>query len=191
MVIFWQRMGRYLAFLGVACALFWAYHWYEQRYLKRFVVGPAVFSGEHLQLPPKLQGFGPIRFVHFWDPACPCNVGNQQHLAELLAHYGPHNVAFYVVQKAGSHGQLPLPLQDLQPLPGLIGDQTLPASPAAAIWNTQGELVYVGPYSEGAICNTDNSFIEPLLEALLDGRPVQASYNLAEACFCDWPNDPP
>lgn len=48
-----------------------------------------MFSGDALQLPEELAGPGAIRLVHFWDPACPCNVGNQQHLAELIETYGP------------------------------------------------------------------------------------------------------
>ena len=63
-----------------------AYWWYEARYLRSFSEPPqtALFYGEQLRLPDELAGPGPIRLVHFWDPACPCNVGNQQHLAELI-----------------------------------------------------------------------------------------------------------
>jgi hypothetical protein len=31
-----------------------------------------------------------------------------------------------------------------------------------------------------------NSFIEPILKALLDGRQVQASNTLAVGCYCPW-----
>ena len=41
----------------------------------------------------ELAGPGPIRVVHFWDPACPCNVGNQQHLGELIE-YGETSQIF-------------------------------------------------------------------------------------------------
>lgn len=170
-----------------AAALLAAYQWFESRYLRTFDGERAqLFSGDSLSLPAALQGPGPIRFVHFWDPGCPCNVGNQQHLEELLARFADQPVAFHLVQKPGSKGRLPNSLAALQPLDGLAGAGQLPASPAVGIWDQSGELAYLGPYSEGAVCSSDNSFVEPILEALLDGRQVRASNSLAVACFCDW-----
>jgi hypothetical protein len=55
-----------------------------------------------------------------------------------------------------------------------------------AIWDGQGQLAYFGPYSEGLTCSSSNSFIEPILEALAEGRKVDASNTLAVGCFCDW-----
>ena len=124
--------------------------------------------------------------MHFWDPGCPCNVGNQQHLQELLERFADQPVAFYEVRKPGSQGGLPQPLASLKALEGLIGAEQLPASPAVGIWDQHGELVYIGPYSEGAVCSSDNSFVEPIVEAVLAGRKVRATHSLAVACFCDW-----
>ena len=95
--------------LALVCAgvLWAAYDWFQGRYLRAFSSHTAVFSGDPLRLPDDLAGPGAIRLVHFWDPACPCNVGNQQHLSELVEQYGPQGVEFYAVQKPGSHGQLP------------------------------------------------------------------------------------
>ena len=173
-----------LALWGVA--VFAAWRWYEARYLRSFSEQTALFYGEQLHLPAELAGPGPIRLVHFWDPACPCNVGNQQHLAELIGHYAPQGVRFYAVQKPGSKGQLPDTLNGLEKLPGFDGSQQFPASPAVAIWDRSGKLAYFGPYSSGVTCNSSNSFIEPILEALAAGREVSASNNLAVGCFCDW-----
>ena len=169
-----------------AAAMAGAYWWYQLRYIRAFSEQTALFSGERLQLPADLAGPGPIRLVHFWDPACPCNVGNQQHLAELMQHFGPRGVQFYAVQKPGSSGHLPQTLAGLKALTALPGSAELPASPAVAIWDKQGRLAYFGPYSEGANCTSSNSFIEPILEALAADRPVSASNTLAVGCFCDW-----
>ena len=172
----------------VCAAVLWAaYDWFQGRYLRAFNEHTAVFSGDALQLPAELAGPGPIRLVHFWDPACPCNVGNQQHLAELIEHYGAQGVEFYGVQKPGSHGQLPANLERLKHLPTLPGAEQIPASPAVAIWDRNGKLAYFGPYSEGLTCNSSNSFIEPILKALQDGRPVNATHTLAVGCYCPWP----
>lgn len=175
-----------IAWLGAMLAAFW---WFEVRYIRPFADQTTLFSGAELRLPAELAGPGPIRVVHFWDPACPCNVGNQQHLGELLQTYVPRGVEFYAVQKAGSHGRLPDNLQALKPLAELPGSADLPASPAVAIWDHDGRLAYFGPYSEGALCTSSNSFIEPIIEALSAGRPVRAESNLAVGCFCPWRAD--
>lgn len=176
-----------LSLLLGAGAMLSAYQWFESRYLRTFDgERTALFNGEALQLPAELQGPGPVRFVHFWDPGCPCNVGNQQHLQELLEHFDKQPVEFFEVRKPGSKGRLPPQLAALQPLAGLTGTEQLPASPAVGIWDSNGELAYIGPYSEGAVCSSDNSFVEPILEALLAGRKVLATQSLAVACFCGW-----
>src|SRR5690606_22867665 len=126
--------------LAVLCLamLLASYGWFQTRYIRPFEARTELFAGSQLRLPAELAGPGPIRLVHFWDPACPCNVGNQQHLGELLQAYAPRGVQFYVVQKAGSQGRLPDTLQALQPLEALAGSADLPASPAVAIWDAQG-----------------------------------------------------
>ena len=167
-------------------ALWWAYDSFQSHYLRPFDNQATFFDGSELQLPPEMSGPGPIRVVHFWDPACPCNVGNQQHLGELVAQFAPRGVSFHVVQKPGSHGQLPANLAALKPLTSLPGSERLPATPAVAIWDREGNLAYFGPYSEGAVCNSSNSFIEPILKALEQGRRVQASNTLAVGCYCPW-----
>lgn len=159
--------------------------WYKSRFIRPFSETTALFSGEQLRLPDSIAGAGAVRFVHFWDPACPCNVGNQQHLAEMLERYAGE-VEFYYLQKPGSKGQLPKALGSMRHLSSLPGSQALPASPAVAIWDRSGHLAYFGPYSEGAVCNSSNSFIEPVLDALLENRPVAAANTLAVGCFCDW-----
>ncbi|WP_420492667.1 DUF6436 domain-containing protein [Phytopseudomonas flavescens] len=163
-----------------------AFWWFEARYLRPFSDRTTLFDGTELHLPAGLAGPGRIRLVHFQDPACPCNVGNQQHLAELTARYSIRGVSFYVVHKPGMEGAQADATSGLQPLIGLEGSDKLPASPAVAIWDQRGELAYFGPYSSGFTCTSGNSFIEPVLDALLDGRRVVANNNLASGCFCDW-----
>ncbi|MCY1274506.1 hypothetical protein D9M68_306930 [compost metagenome] len=177
------------ALLACVGAIMLALRWYESRYVRPFNAQATVFSGEQLRLPAELAGPGPIRLVHFWDPACPCNAGNQQHLAELIERFAHQGVTFHALQKPGSKGQLPPGLEALQPLAEVPGAEGLPAVPAVGIWDREGRLAYFGPYSEGAVCNSANSFIEPILEALIDNRPVSASSTLAAGCFCAW-NEP-
>lgn len=172
--------------LVCALGLWAAYDWFQGRYIRAFSDQTALFAGDALSLPAGLSGPGPIRVVHFWDPACPCNVGNQQHLTELLASYVPQGVAFYSVRKPGTQGQLPATLNAIKPLATLPGADHLSASPAVAIWDRNGQLAYFGPYSEGTTCNASNSFIEPILQALSNNRPVKATHTMAVGCYCPW-----
>ncbi|HCV37398.1 MAG TPA: thiol-disulfide isomerase, partial [Pseudomonas sp.] len=110
----------------------------------------------------------------------------QQHLGDLITQFAGQGVTFHVLQKAGSHGQLPANLSSLQPIAHLPGSEHLPASPAVAIWDRQGNLAYFGPYSEGAVCNASNSFIEPIIKTLLAGRKVSASNTVGLGCYCPW-----
>ncbi|KRP42321.1 hypothetical protein SAMN04490190_4322 [Pseudomonas libanensis] len=185
------RNALFASLILVICSgvLWAAYDWFQSRYLRTFSEHTAVFSGDALQLPAALSGPGPIRLVHFWDPACPCNVGNQQHLGELIEQYGPQGVEFYALQKPGSHGQLPDNLRHMKVIDALPGADRIPASPAVGIWDRTGKLAYFGPYSEGLTCNASNSFIEPILKALGTGREVNATHTLAVGCYCSWPKD--
>ncbi|MCQ4348858.1 DUF6436 domain-containing protein [Pseudomonas stutzeri] len=187
-----RRNSLALALLALlaAGALWSLKQWYQERYVRPFGESAVLFEASGLRLPAELAGPGDIRLVHIWDPPCPCNVGNQQHLAELIEGYAGRGVSFHVWQKPGSRGQLPKGLEALRPLPELPGAESLPASPAVAIWDGDGRLAYVGPYSEGAVCTADNSFIEPVLEALLAGRPVHGAGSLAVGCYCSWHDAP-
>jgi len=187
------RATLFASLLAVVCAgvLWAAYDWFQGRYLRAFSEHTAMFSGDPLRLPDDLAGPGAIRLVHFWDPACPCNVGNQQHLTEMVEQFSAKGVEFFAVQKTGSHGQLPATLSSLKTITILPGSEQVPASPAVAIWDRSGKLAYFGPYSEGLTCNSSNSFIEPILNALTENRPVNATHTLAVGCYCPWPVETP
>lgn len=170
-----------------AAALWLGYRWFEGRYVRSFSDRAVLFAGDELSLPQAISGPGRIRVVHFWDPACPCNVGNQEHLSELVTRFaGDGGVDFYAVQKPGSNGQLPTNLKAIKALDDLPGADRIPSSPAIAIWGRQGQLAYFGPYSDGLVCNSQNSFVEPILQALMADRPVSATHTMAVGCYCPW-----
>ncbi|NBB09090.1 DUF6436 domain-containing protein [Pseudomonas sp. SLFW] len=184
-----RRRTLFLALIALGCvaALWLGYSWFEGRYVRAFSDQTALFAGDKLSLPAAIAGPGRIRVVHFWDPACPCNVGNQEHLSELVERFsGEGGVDFYAVQKPGTHGTLPSTLSAIKPLNDLPGAERITSSPAVAIWDRQGNLAYFGPYSEGLVCNAQNSFIEPILQALKADRPVNAMHTMAVGCYCPW-----
>ena len=186
--------------LALICAagLWAAYDWFQGRYIRAFSEQTAVFAGDILSLPAELSGPGAIRVVHFWDPACPCNVGNQQHLSELLAHYAPQGVEFYSLQKPGSRGQLPATLGAIKPLHSLPGAERLSASPAVAIWDRSGQLVQrlgEAPVVDVAAGPNPSMVFTAHAGGLVqvwdsrEGRPVKATHTMAVGCYCAWQDE--
>ncbi|SDD96092.1 hypothetical protein SAMN05216345_12415 [Cupriavidus sp. YR651] len=152
-----------------------------------------VFGDSDLRLPPELAGeTGRIRVVHFWDPDCTtCNKETDAHLNYLIQMYRNANVDFYSVQKPNTRGQLAPFLQGkLKPLPRIEGMERLPASPSMAIWAANGKLAYAGPYSEGLVCSSANSFVEPVLDKLIAGQQVEPMAMMAIGCYCLWNTGP-
>ncbi|WP_165496881.1 DUF6436 domain-containing protein [Phytopseudomonas dryadis] len=179
-----------LAALAVLAIAVWSWSRFGVAYLRPFSEQDqqaVFFQGGGLRLPDELAGPGPIRVVHFWDPQCPCHKETDAHLNYLISLYRFSGVEFYSVQKPGSEGEmLPFLRGKLTPLESLEGMQAIPASPAIAIWDQAGRLAYAGPYSEGLVCNSSNSFVEPILDALSANRPVSAANTMAVGCYCDW-----
>ncbi|WP_462381630.1 DUF6436 domain-containing protein [Pseudomonas sp. Marseille-QA0892] len=170
--------------IAVALAFWWRF---GVSNLRPYAQQAYFFSGDALRLPDELKGPGPIRFVHFWDPNCPCHRETDAHLNYLISLYRFSNVVFYSVQKPGTQGEMASYLKGkLRPLDSIEGMETVPASPAVAIWNEEGELAYAGPYSEGLVCNSSTSFVEPVLDALSSGREVSSTNTMALGCYCDW-----
>jgi hypothetical protein len=148
-----------------------------------------VFEDADLRLPDHLAGpTGRIRLVHFWDPDCTvCNRETGAHLSYLISMYRRANIDFYSVQKPGTTGELPDFLRGkLIPLDRIDGMDTIPASPFVAIWDASGRLAYAGPYSLGMVCTSANSFVEPLIDELLQGKQRTPFGMLAVGCYCPW-----
>lgn len=175
---------------GIAIAL-WQYFGFSEQ--ATFAEQAIVFDDTQLKLPPELAGAnGRIRVVHFWDPACKvCNRETGAHLSYLISMYRRANIDFYAVRRPGTTGELPEYLRGrLTELPTIEGAEHIPASPAVAIWDRQGHLAYAGPYSIGMVCNSANSFVEPILDKLVDGQTVRPRGLLAVGCYCPWQGKP-
>lgn len=160
--------------------LAWAFWWFEVRYVKAFE-RPAYFNAQNVQ-PPFAPG--QVQVLHVWQPGCPCNGGHEAYLENMTARFAQQGVLFARAGPSSGEG-LPATLQNLLHWP--IPDEwsNWPGAPAVAIWDAQGNLAYVGPYSDGAHCNRDSSFIEPVITALLAGRPVSVVTQDTVACLCD------
>ncbi|WP_339845465.1 DUF6436 domain-containing protein [uncultured Halopseudomonas sp.] len=160
--------------------LAWAFWWFEGQYVKAFE-RPAYFSAQNVKppFPP-----GKVQVLHVWQPGCPCNGGHEAYLQSMTERFSAQGVLF---ARAGSTSteDLPSALQKLPQWPIPSEWSNWPGAPAVAIWDATGNLSYVGPYSDGAHCNSDSSFIEPVIKSLLAGRPVSIVTQDTVACLCD------
>jgi len=157
-------------------------------YIRDYSDKTVLFDAQSIQIPDEIKDFKAIRVVHFWDPKCRrCNEEPESHLSYLISLHKSSNMKFYSVQKPNSKGEINPHLQDsLKPINKVKGMELLPASPSLAVWDEDGDLVYAGPYSEGITCNSSNSFVEPILEALVAGRKINVPGTIAVGCYCDW-----
>lgn len=158
----------------------WAFWWYEGQYLKAFQ-RPVFFSAESVA-PPFAPG--QVQVLHVWQAGCPCNSGHQDYVNEMTRRFSSAGVQFARAGQATGDA-LPEALKNLAFWPIPEAWDAWPGAPSVAIWDTAGKLAYVGPYSDGAHCSQDSSFIEPVISALLAGREVTILNQDTVSCLCD------
>lgn len=165
---------------GWAAGMVWAFWWFEARYVKVFDQ-PAYFNAAAVTPPFEP---GKVQVVHVWQSGCPCNGGHQAYVSEMTKRFSEAGVLFARSGQVAA-GNLPTVLTDLPfwPIPEEWADW--PGAPSIAIWDAQGSLAYVGPYSDGAHCSRESSFVEPVLRTLLAGRQVNITVQDTVSCLCD------
>ncbi|GGC92328.1 DUF6436 domain-containing protein [Halopseudomonas salina] len=175
-----KKMAVGLLLLGWFAGLAWAFWWFEGQYVKAFE-RPVYFSAQNVQ-PPFAPG--QVQVLHVWQPGCPCNGGHEDYLESMTERFSELGVMFARAGSQSTEGLLPA-LKQLPhwPIPSEWNDW--PGAPSVAIWDAAGNLAYVGPYSDGAHCSRDSSFIEPVITTLLAGRPVNIVTQDTVACLCD------
>ena len=60
----------------------------------------------------------------------------------------------------------------------------LAATPAVALLDASGNLLYLGPVTDTGFCGTRSSRVVRALESALSGTPAPAQPTLATGCFC-------
>ena len=159
--------------------LVWAWTWYESRYVRTFE-RPAFFEG--LPVAPPYEA-GQVQVLHVWQAGCPCNGGHQAYINEMTERFTKDGVLFARSGQPESDS-LPRALREMPYWPMPAAWAAWPGAPAVAIWGADGRLAYVGPYSDGASCTEENSFVEPVLRALLAGRDVDITRQDTVSCLC-------
>lgn len=61
----------------------------------------------------------------------------------------------------------------------------VPATPAIIMFNKSSELIYIGPYADGAFCTTESSFVEELIPSVSEESAAPKWVNtVAKGCYC-------
>lgn len=180
MSVWLRRLLTLLLLLIWLAGLVWAYWWFEARYVKSFE-RPAFFQGEAVT-PPFTPGH--VQVLHVWQAGCPCSAGHESYVDGMTERFAAQGVQFARSGQRTTEG-LTAGLSALPYWPLPEAWASWPGAPSIAIWDAEGDLAYVGPYSDGAHCNADSSFVEPVVQALLAGRKVAITRQDTVACLCD------
>ena len=155
---------------------FW---WYEIRLIQPFLNNVALFDGQQLKATYATTNKS-ITLMHFVDPDCPCNKFNQPHLKALQDHYRKQNIRFVAWQR----GVQAFQADGFDELNHSAQLPHIPATPAVAIWSSEGELSYFGPYSSGLNCALGEGFAETILDQLGQGLNPKVINTTGVGCFC-------
>ena len=130
-------------------------------------------------LESDIQPEGPL-FIRFAQPDCPCE--------SLVENY--HLLLTPSLKKQGLQ-VITLTPDRMQQLAARLGPELwewVPSTPAILMLDSARQVAYFGPYHQDGICNSENSYLEPVLEALRTGQPVNIINTLVEGCFCAYPS---
>ncbi|QOL25381.1 hypothetical protein LP316_13945 [Thalassotalea sp. LPB0316] len=106
------------------------------------------------------------KVYHFVEPNCRCNVFSKQHVDRLSVLAQAENFEIVVVS-----GQERLP-------------DFVTSTPATLVLGEQNELVYFGPYAQGAFCNQASDVVELAIENYQKGYNARLVNSKAQGCYC-------
>ncbi|MDG1750634.1 MAG: DUF6436 domain-containing protein [Thalassotalea sp.] len=102
--------------------------------------------------------------LHFTNDSCRCNKFSQKHIdgINIIADVNQINVLSITINE----------------------DQLIPSIPSVAIIDQLGELIYFGPYGEGASCSKTSGFAKTILKNHIKGYSANLVVNDAKGCYC-------
>ena len=165
------------AFLPTLAVILWlllmvfSFWWFEYRHWQSFNEQNIIFNGSELSLLKQRlinENGQNLTVAHFTDESCQCSQYSRSHIKKLQP-------VFKGVQQV-----------TLSPTHKDMQNIHIPATPAVAIWDEQGELAYFGPYSSGAICGQGNNFVEPVLKQLKQQNNPRWINMVGIGCYCPW-----
>lgn len=108
-----------------------------------------------------------LTVFHLLGSNCHCNDLNNEHISSI------NNIAnslHFTVK------QIKLEQSDI-----------IPSLPAILVTGNQGELLYLGPYSQGLSCSKGSSFVETALNNFKAGYNSALMIKEAKGCYCPLP----
>lgn len=154
--------------------------------------GWAAFDGDALQraaapLLADARNRGRPLALHFRDPDCACNALTGAVVLEMAQRGAAQEIKAYVVSAPGSRDALPRSwtsagLAQLAAANAWQLWQAVPASPAVALFNARGELVYVGGYGRNNGCSP--AAPAAALTAMTDSAADGNAGSITGGCLC-------
>ncbi|MCP5016809.1 MAG: hypothetical protein GY938_16305 [Ketobacter sp.] len=173
----------FLLWIALLAAAYWYFLVKPQQWFDPSMQQPPMLSeaSEQQQLRailqrrfPQLQQ-GKAWFVRIKQQDCSCERFVELYHQSFAAQADPAEMQVVVVDlsdQALTEAELKL-LQTL-----------IPATPSVVLFNSAAEVVYFGPYHQDGICNAENSYLEPVLQALQQGQSLSVLNTLVYGCFC-------
>ncbi|MCK7458310.1 DUF6436 domain-containing protein [Idiomarina aminovorans] len=106
---------------------------------------------------------------HIMSQDCSCNWRSSAHIAKVKR------------QITEADGQnLLIDIDQASSLKSFV-----PATPAIIMFNKSSELIYIGPYADGAFCNAESSFVEALIPSVsMSSKAPEWVNTVAKGCYC-------
>ncbi len=127
------------------------------------------FDREFTELLNREIGVLESKIVHFYQQDCACQSVGSIHInsVKLLA-------------DASKRENVEMRLEPNSPVSKMV-----PSTPAVAVFDENGKLSYLGPYSSGYYCSVGNGIVEPYIEKRAGpGATIVAQ---AAGCYCPFP----
>lgn len=141
-------------------------------------------------LPAADAPVAPEHLVILWDASCPCSRFSVDHINEIIAEYAPEGIRFLVAVPSENDKA-----DALHTFPGVTQAMVVDtidgiSSPSAIITDETHDLIYSGPFSDGALCTADNdSPVDIVLADMTANKSVAPWLNISSfGCYCDWPS---
>ena len=126
------------------------------------------FDQKFAQMLQNITGSNQAKVVHFYNRECNCNPVAEQHIKSVKK----------LALKQGFTNQ------DIEVDNYLELRSFLPSTPAIAVFDGQGELVYLGPYSAGYACTVGNGIVEAYIAGRNAKAPGATVLSDTKGCYC-------
>lgn len=133
-----------------------------------------------------------IAIDHFYDTSCDCQAQSAKHLDQLLL-TGPEYRQRILVPDHTDDVSISWIRARHPGVPILRTRKNPVSAPAIAIYDTEGELRYFGPYGKGASCIQPNDqYFPDMLRSIAANQFTGRFINTrVEGCFCRWSSEQP